>query len=363
MPSPSASPARSRSLRALAAAAAVALLGTGVLTGCTTAQEAETNANASLGTTTCPVTTNDDVTGTVRIGYQAVPNANLLVKNQRWLENCFPHATISWLKFDSGADVVQAFGSGSVDLATLGSSPATKALSAPLNIDLQVVWIDDIIGKAESLVVRESGVTSIQQLKGKTIATPFGSTSHYSLLQALSAAGLSSTDVKLVNLAPDKMMAAWQGNQIDAAWVWDPVLSQLTKTGHIITGSDATAASGHPTFDLEGATTSFIQSHASFMNTWTSVEDYAVGQLAAHPDTAAQSIAVELGSTTDSVTTQLKGYMYPTAKQQVSLVKKLPSQLLATAQFLKTQQGVDAVGSLNAYTAGVYTTAITKVAS
>ena len=350
-------------LTRLVAAATVVAIGLS-LSGCTTAREAEARANAASGAAKCPVEVNNAATGSVRIGWQAIPSANLLVKDKGWIEACLPNVTVTWIKFDSGADVVQGFGSGSVDLATLGSSPATKALSAPLNVDMQVVWIDDVIGAAESLVAKDPAVKTLTDLRGHTIAVPFSSTSHFSLLMALKAAGLTpGTDVKLINLSPDKMLAAWNGSQVDAAWVWDPVLSELTAHGHIVTGSEVTAKQGNPTFDLEGATSTFVKANPAFMDTWTAIQNHAVGELTgSDAQTAAQSLSVQLGSTPDAVRTQFRGYTYPDAKQQAKLVANLPDQLLATAKFLATQGEVDAVSDLSVYRAGVYPTSIEKVA-
>ena len=85
----------------------------------------------------------------------------------------------------------------------------------------------------------------LEDLKGGTIAVPYGSTAHFSLLQALQDAGMDSgKDVKLINLEPEKMPSAWQGEQIDAAWVWDPVLTELMKTGEVVLSSEDTARGG-----------------------------------------------------------------------------------------------------------------------
>ena len=351
----------------LVAAASVAAIGL-AFAGCTTAREAEARANAANATngsaSACPVEVDNTATGTVRIGWQAIPSANLLVKDRGWIEACLPNVSVTWIKFDSGADVVQGFGSGSVDLATLGSSPATKALSAPLNVDMQVVWIDDVIGAAESLVAKDPAVTTLSDLRGRTIAVPFSSTSHFSLLMALKAAGLTpGTDVKLINLSPDKMLAAWNGSQVDAAWVWDPVLSELTAHGHIVTGSDVTAEQGNPTFDLEGATRTFVNANPAFLATWTAIQNHAVRELTGNDaKAAAQSVSVQLGSTPEAVLAQLPGYTYPDAKQQAKLLVDLPKQLHATAEFLSTQGEVDAVSNLSVYQQGVYSTAVEKVA-
>src|SRR3712207_7214613 len=46
--------------------------------------------------------------------------------------------------------------------------------------EYQVPWIHDVIGEAEALAVKPE-IKSIADLKGKKVATPLASTSHYSL--------------------------------------------------------------------------------------------------------------------------------------------------------------------------------------
>src|SRR6266699_5967157 len=83
---------------------------------------------------------------TLRIGYQLIPNGDLVVKDQKWLEQALPHTKIIWSKFDSGGDVNTAMVAGAIDIGLAGSSPVTKGLSAPLNIKYKVPWIFDVIG-------------------------------------------------------------------------------------------------------------------------------------------------------------------------------------------------------------------------
>lgn len=173
----------------------------------------------------CPWEPDESVKTSATLGYQNVPNGDIIVKDLGILESCMPNATIKWSNFPSGADVVQAFNSGGIDLGLAGSSPSTIALSEPLNLPVSVVWIHDVIGDAEALVVRDTSVKDITDLKGEKIGVPFSSTTHYSLLQALEEAGMnSSEDVDVINLQPESMPAAWNGDQIAAAWVWNPTL-------------------------------------------------------------------------------------------------------------------------------------------
>ncbi|HWJ83824.1 MAG TPA: glycine betaine ABC transporter substrate-binding protein, partial [Cellulomonas sp.] len=135
-------------------------------TAACSSSSADESAPSSSGAANAPET--------LRIGYQQIPNGDLVVKHNKWLEDALPNTTIDWVRFDSGGDVNTAVVAGSIDIGLAGSSPVTRGLSAPLNIDYQVAWIHDVIGDAESLVARDgTGIASIADLKGHKIATPF----------------------------------------------------------------------------------------------------------------------------------------------------------------------------------------------
>lgn len=169
---------------------------------------------------------------TIRIAYQAFPSGDLIVKEKGWLEKALPGYDVKWTKFDSGASINTAFVAGSVDLAAIGSSPVARGLSAPLNIPYEVTWVLDVAGDNEALVARDgSKISSVKDLEGKKVATPFSSTSHYSLLAALDRAGVDASKVQLLDLEPQDILAAWTRGDIDATYVWLPTLEELKKTG------------------------------------------------------------------------------------------------------------------------------------
>ncbi len=315
--------------------------------------------------TECPVEVNEDITTSVRLAYQPIPNGDLVVRDLGWLEACMPNAEISWKQFASGGEVVQAFGSDSVDLGLAGSSPTTKSLSPPVSDDLKVIWIHDVIGEAESLVVQDSvDATSLPELEGMRVAVPFASTAHYSLLAALDREGMTPSDINLTNLSPDAMLAAWEREEIDAAWVWAPTLPELLKSGTIIL-SAADTADVAPTYDLAVATAAFVEENPEFMQVWTAVQDQAVTMIKEDPDAAAASIAVQLGVEPEQVLSQLEGYTYLNASEQAAedyFGGALGQDLINTADFLVTQQEIDEVNPPEDYENAVYTDAIDAVA-
>ncbi|MFB6671673.1 ABC transporter substrate-binding protein [Streptomyces sp. NPDC056390] len=287
----------------------------------------------------------------VRIAYQAIPNADLVVKNRKLLEKALPDAEVKWVKFDSGADVNTAVIAGSVDLGLAGSSPVTKGLSAPLNIPYKVLWIHDLIGENEALVARK-GITSVKALKGRKIATPFGSTSHYSLLAALDSAGLKESDVTLVDLQPQDALAAWQRGDIDAAYVWTPTLTELAaKGGKVLVTSRQIAEQGKPTADLGVVTDAFAARHPEIVDAWLRAEDQAVELAKSDPAKAAAAIGAELNLSPADAQKQLAQLVLLTAEEQQGadyLGKPgapgaLARNLRDAAVFLKAQKAVDAV--------------------
>ncbi len=346
------------------AVAGVAIALAGGLSGCIVKSGRPEQSRAIGVTIPCPVAPDPSVTGTIRIGWQEIPDGDVIVKDASLLETCLPNAKLVWSQFSSGGDVIQAFGANSLDIGLLGSAPAAKALSAPLNIDMKVVWIQDLIGPAESLVARDPSIKTVADLKGKKIGVPFASTSHYSLLTALDKAGVGG-DADVINLSPDAIRGAWEGGQIDAAYIWQPTLGQLLSDGaHVLTDSSKVAAEGSPTYDLEGARSDFVRNNPKFMKIWTAAEDWAVKLLHDNPQAASVRIAGQLGVPVNQILDQIKGYQYFDAATQGGpdhLGGQLGADLRNTAQFLLQQGQVNAVGSPETYEAAVYSDAAREV--
>ena len=105
--------------------------------------------------------------------------------------------SVEFVKFTSGTEVINAMASGSVDISLNGSSPTAAGYSR--GVDLQVVYIYDNINDAEALVVDDS-ITAPQDLRGKTIAVPFGSTTHFHMMFALEQLNISPKDEVAVTL-------------------------------------------------------------------------------------------------------------------------------------------------------------------
>ncbi|KWI82807.1 taurine ABC transporter substrate-binding protein [Burkholderia ubonensis] len=271
---------------------------------------------------------------------------------------------VTFRKLDSGADVIRALASGSVQLGEAGSSPIAAGLSQGLDISL--FWVLDNINDAEALVARNgSGVTSIAALKGKKIGVPFVSTSHFHTLVALQAAGVNPNDVKIVNLRPPEVAAAWTRGDIDATYIWDPVLAKVKQSGTVLTTSGRVAKeSGKATFDGFVVSRKFARANPEFVERFVKVLAAADADYRAHaaawkvgsPQVAA--VAKVSGANVADVPASLALYAFPTPAEQASPTwlgggaqAGAAKSLAATAAFLKSQGTIQTV--LADYSVGV----------
>lgn len=258
----------------------------------------------------------------VTIGYMGMNNPWKHAINEKLIEKETGY-TVKWRRFDSGAKVITAMASGSIDIASAGSSPIAAAVSR--GVDIEVVWILENIADAEALVVRDgTGITAPSDLKGKRIAVPFVSTTHFHMLFALEQFGLTEKDVKLINMQPNNIVAAWQREDIDAAFIWDPALGKIKKNGQVLISSKTLSAWGKPTFDGLVVNKEFGKENADFMAKIIKVaadldaeyRDSKASFDASHP--IAKSIAKVSGADVNEVPGVLALYDFPDMKAQLS---------------------------------------------
>lgn len=320
---------------------------------------------ASTPPTDAPTTDAPSTTGaaevelpdTITIGYQLIPNGDLIVKHEGWLEEAFgPDVNIEWKLFESGGAVNEAIIAGSLDIGLAGSSPVSRGISN--GIEYHVPWIFDVIGAAEALVVSaDSGVTDVSGLAGKTIATPFASTAHYSLLAALQDAGLDASDVNVIDAQPDAIYAAWQNGDIDGAYVWNPNLAKLIADGGtVLVTSAELAEKGKTTYDLAVVANAFAESYPQAVQWWVEAQDRAVSLLNDDPDAAAEILAVELNITAEEAKAQAADLIFVSAADQAGadfLGGGLPTNLYAAAQFNQELGEIEAVKAEADYSAAV----------
>jgi len=252
----------------------------------------------------------------IRIGYMPSPNGELLAKANASVEKKFPNIKVVWKKFDTGRDLITAIAAGLIDIGTIGTPPA--ALGIANNLPYKVYYLHDIIGESEALVVKkDSGINSINDIKGKKIATTFNSTSDFSLINALNLNKINQDDVKLIDMEMPDINKAWGKNEIDGAYVWEPTKSKLVAEGGkvIITSGDL-AKQGALTGEVGIVQNDFASKYPNVIKDYISVLNDSVHQYKEKQQESAEALSKELGLSQEETLKAMNEIIVLDAKDQ-----------------------------------------------
>ncbi|NXY96021.1 aliphatic sulfonate ABC transporter substrate-binding protein [Streptomyces sp. BR123] len=228
---PSTTPLR----RGLAAAAAVPLL-IGALASCGYGSRAETaddktsgTAAASGGKLSAPE---------VRIGYfPNLTHATALVGLQEGLiAKELGGTKIKPQAFNAGPSEIEALNGGSLDIGFIGPSPAINGYVKSKRQNLRI--ISGSASGGVKLVVNPDRIKTLDDLKGKRIATPQkGNTQDVAFLNWIAQKGWKvdpesgKGDVSVVRTDNKVTPDAFKQGSVDGAWVPEPTASKLVTDG------------------------------------------------------------------------------------------------------------------------------------
>ncbi|MFP4078572.1 MAG: glycine betaine ABC transporter substrate-binding protein [Candidatus Izemoplasmataceae bacterium] len=246
----------------------------------------------------------------INLGMLKVPNDAMLAKQMGLFEEKFGDLgyDVEYIYNDSGVEANQALASGDLDFATMGNINALVALGT--DVDTELIWIHETLGDVEALAVKnDSGIETVNDLKGEKIATTFASTAHYILLNVLKEAGIED-EVELLNMKTSQIVAAWDRGDIKAAYTWQPSLGELLDNGEVLVSSGDMIDEGFRTANVELARKSFAEEHPELVETYIECMHEAHEYFKNDREGAIEALAVELGLDEDAVATQVEGSVW-----------------------------------------------------
>lgn len=157
----------------------------------------------------------------LRIGYQKSAVNLVILKQQGVLEKRFPNTRIQWAEFPAGPQLLEALSVGSLEFGLTGDSPPVFAQAAGKDL-LYVAAEPPKPDSSAILVLNDSPLKTLVDLKGRKIALQKGSSAHYLLVRAVEKAGLQWSDIQPIYLPPADAHAAFERKSVDAWAIWDP---------------------------------------------------------------------------------------------------------------------------------------------
>ncbi|WP_051189405.1 taurine ABC transporter substrate-binding protein [Alicyclobacillus acidoterrestris] len=236
-------------------------------------------------------------------------------------ENFFPkymHAKVKWKLFPSGPAALAALDSGSLQFMTeIGNPPVVSAIAQ--GVPLQVIWAQERNTTSEGLAVKQgSGIQTLKDLKGKTVALVLGSSSSFEFDTALKAAGVSPSSVHILNMSPPSIVAAWNTGQIQAAYTWDPFFTSLVQNHGKALMYDQTISNNAPVFALSVVNSKWASTHQSLVDGFIEAQEAGVSFYEKHKTQAIADMAKEAGISTAAAKQELAGNEIDTPSMQLS---------------------------------------------
>lgn len=269
-------PARTFSRRSLFGAAAVAASAALVLTGCVAGEDSSDAAAA--GSTSG---------GTLNIDFATYNPLSLIIKDQGWLEESLKDqgVTVNWIQSAGSNKANEALRSGAVDVGSTAGSAAllARANGSPIKtIDIysQPEW-------SALVVPADSGITSVADLKGTSIAATKGTDPYFFLLQALEEAGLQPGDVTVQNLQHADGRAALENGSVQAWSGLDPIMAGAEQAGAKLLYRNVDFNS----YGFLNATESFLAEKPDLAQAVVNAYEKAREWAAVNPDETAQILA------------------------------------------------------------------------
>lgn len=252
--------------------------------------------------------------------------------------------------FQSIAQGFPAFSSGQINaLAPVTSEVVSLAAQG---VDYRIVLVEDTSLGADMILARNS-IASVAQFKSKKIGVELGGIGHFFVLQVLAQAGLTETDVELVNAPPDAAAAAYQAGSLDIAYSYSPFSDKANEAqpdGRVIVSSKE-----FPTAiaDLYIFRTDFIESNPQAVAAFVEGNIKGLEFLKSNPEEGVAIMAKQLGITPEELAQQLKGIQMPDLATNLEMLANPESDLYMLkpmndlAEFLKAQGQIDAVPDLS----------------
>jgi NitT/TauT family transport system substrate-binding protein len=230
-------------------------------------------------------------TGTLRLGYFPILThapAIYGVDQGVFTAKLGPGVKLETATFNSGPPAVEALLSGALDISYIGPNPAANAFIKTKGEAIRI--ISGVTYGGVSLVVKKD-ITTIEQLRGKTIATPIkGNTQDVAVRFYLKQKGLTTTlegggDVEIRPQDNSITVDAFKSGAVDGAWVPEAIASRLVaEGGHVLVDEASLWPDGKFVTDNIVVRTEYLKKNPEIVKRFLEANLAAIDALNADPD-------------------------------------------------------------------------------
>lgn len=256
----------------------------------------------------------------LKIGYSDWPGwvAWEVAIEKEWFKEAGVDVEFEWFDYVASMD---AFAAGKLDAVGMTNGDALVIGSTGAK---SVMFMVTDYSNGNDMIIGRPGINSVKELKGKKIGVEIGFVSHLMLLDALERAGLTESDVELVNVPTNETPQVLASGDVDAIVAWQPssgqALKQVPGSKAIVTSKDAPGL----IYDMYVASPS---SYATRKADWEKVVKvwYRVVDFVNNPETQPEALSImaaRVGLTAEEYAPLLKGTKILSLEESKEAFKK-----------------------------------------
>lgn len=136
---------------------------------------------------------------------------------------------VSHKPFPSGAAMVEGLAAGDLKVGIAGDLPFISLAAANLPARLIAQNYEDI-GYTGIYAAKDQNIRKPTDVYGKRFAMRFASAAHILWIKFVQTYKLDASKIKVINLKPPEIVAAYRNKEIDGFCVWYPFILEASKT-------------------------------------------------------------------------------------------------------------------------------------
>jgi NitT/TauT family transport system substrate-binding protein len=211
------------------------------------------------------------------------------------------------VQFNNGGDLMTAMASGDVDVGYVGITPVLASIQK--GVPVKVISAAQTDGSG-LVVSKNSGINSVSDLSGKSIATPGEASIQYMLLQYyLEQNGMSLKDLKVSSMKVPSMNDALKTNKIDGMLTFEPYVTIAEKNGAKVLAGSQDILPNHPCCVVV-ASDKFLEEHPNETATILDIHKNATDFINNNTDEAAGMIPSDIVSDVEVEKTAIASFPF-----------------------------------------------------
>jgi NitT/TauT family transport system substrate-binding protein len=237
--------------------------------------------------------------------------------------------TVQLVEYPSASEVMRAYRNEAIDGMVI-SLDELFGLAAD-GLQPRIILVIDVSNGAD-VVVGRSGMRSMRDLKGKSVAVESSALGAFMLSRALAVNGMQAGDVNVVHLESNEQPGAFEKGEVDGAVTFDPYRAQFLRAG-ASTLFDSSRIPGE-IVDLLAVRDSVIQSKPkaveALLGGWLSATDY----MKRDPADAARRMGIRQQISGEQFLESLRGLHIPSRSENLKMLGGMKPELAVTGHRL-----------------------------